>query len=179
MVVGASSLLKPEDVLRFDHGGVTYAVYRTADNRVYATDGVCTHGQAQLADGLVMGNLIECPKHNGRFDVRDGSPQRLPVCIALKTYDVRETDGAIWLDVTSAHGQDVADTVPTYAFRVVSNDNVATFIKELVLEPDGPMPAYQPGDYLQFEIPPTSNRSLGDLTRRPALRRRVAGPGNL
>ncbi len=167
VAVGASGLLKPEDVLRFDYGGATYAIYRTADHQVYATDGVCTHGQAQLADGLVMGTLIECPKHNGRFDVRDGSPQRLPVCIALKTYDVRERDGMIWLDVTSAHGPDVTDAAPTYSFRVVSNANVATFIKELVLEPDGPMPAYQPGDYLQFEIPVYPIRTLTDVTVNP------------
>jgi Na(+)-translocating NADH:ubiquinone oxidoreductase F subunit len=43
----------------------------------------------------------------------------------------------------------------TYRFRVVSNDNVATFIKELVLEPvdAGSAVAYQPGDYLQLDIP--------------------------
>ena len=43
----------------------------------------------------------------------------------------------------------------TYNFRVVSNENVATFIKELVLEPEpgSELPPYQPGDYLQLDIP--------------------------
>jgi Na(+)-translocating NADH:ubiquinone oxidoreductase F subunit len=48
---------------------------------------------------------------------------------------------------------------------VVSNANVAGFIKELVLEPDGGsrMPSYQAGDYLQFEIPAYDERSLAGL----------------
>jgi MocE subfamily Rieske [2Fe-2S] domain protein len=167
--VCGSALLRQEDVLRFDYGGQVYAVYRTIDNRVYATDGICTHGNAQLASGLVIGKQIECPKHNGRFDLRDGSPQRPPVCVGLKTYDVRERDGRIHLNVNSAHGAGVEAAPPTYTFRVVSNDNVATFIKELVLDPDGAAPAlvYQPGEYLQFDIPAYAERSLRDVDIRP------------
>jgi MocE subfamily Rieske [2Fe-2S] domain protein len=80
--VCASTFLEKEDAIRFDHDKKTYAIYRTADNKLYATDGICTHGNAHLADGFVKGKLIECAKHNGRFDITDGSPQRLPVCIA-------------------------------------------------------------------------------------------------
>ncbi|MSU37247.1 MAG: Rieske family ferredoxin [Pedosphaera sp.] len=102
--VCVSNFLKNEDVIRFDHDQKSYAIYRTAEGRLYATDGICTHGNAQLADGLVKGKLIECPKHNGRFDITDGSPQRPPVCVALKTYKAREHDGKIFLDQTSAGG---------------------------------------------------------------------------
>ena len=43
-----------EDVIRFDHGGRTFAIYRSPDDRFFATDGFCTHEQVHLADGLVM-----------------------------------------------------------------------------------------------------------------------------
>jgi Na+-transporting NADH:ubiquinone oxidoreductase subunit F len=150
-----STFLKEEDVIRFDHEKKTYAIYRTADGNLYATDGVCTHGNAHLSDGFVKGKLIECAKHNGRFDITDGSPQRLPVCIALKTYKVREHDGKIFLDLNSASGSGLTQAAATYKFRVVSNDNVATFIKELVLEPEpgSPLLQYRPGDYIQIDIP--------------------------
>lgn len=36
-----------------------------------------------------MGDTIECPKHNGRFDYRSGEVKRRPACIALRTYPVR------------------------------------------------------------------------------------------
>lgn len=96
------AVLMREDVLRFDHDGASYAIYRTASGEVYATDARCTHAGTQLAGGLVSGSIIECPKHNGRFDVRDGSPQRLPACVALKTYRVRERAGRIYFDMRSA-----------------------------------------------------------------------------
>jgi Na+-transporting NADH:ubiquinone oxidoreductase subunit F len=98
--VCAGGLLRPEDVIRFDQGRRTYAIYRTAEGTLYATDGLCTHGGTHLAQGHVMGKLIECPKHNGRFDITDGSAQRMPACKALGTHKVRENDGRIFLLVT-------------------------------------------------------------------------------
>ncbi len=97
----ASGFLQKEDVIRFDHEGKTYAVYRTADGNLYASDGLCTHASAHLADGVVTGTLVECAKHNGRFDVTDGSPRRLPACVPLKTFQAREHDEKIFLNLNS------------------------------------------------------------------------------
>ncbi|MDR7377547.1 3-phenylpropionate/trans-cinnamate dioxygenase ferredoxin subunit [Rhodoferax ferrireducens] len=83
-----------EDVMRFDHNNHTYAVYRYND-KVYATDGLCTHEHVHLADGLVMEHVIECPKHNGRFDIRDGRALGAPVCVNLKTYQVKVEVGQV------------------------------------------------------------------------------------
>ena len=164
--VCVSHFLKPEDVIRFVHERKSCAIYRTADGALHATDGICTHGNTHLADGLVKGRLIECPKHNGRFDITDGSPQRQPVCVALKTYKTREHDGKIFLDLTSAGGCGLKQPATTYKFRVVSNENVATFIKELVLEPEpgSSLPAYQPGDYMQLDIPAYDEISFDEIT---------------
>ena len=84
-VCGADEI-DEEDVIRFDHGGRTFAVYRSPDDEYFATDGLCTHEQVHLADGLVMDNIIECPKHNGRFDYRTGEAKGAPVCVNLRTY---------------------------------------------------------------------------------------------
>jgi Na+-transporting NADH:ubiquinone oxidoreductase subunit F len=167
--VCVSGFLKPEDVIRFDHEQRTYAIYRLADGSLHATDGICTHGNTHLAGGFVKGRLIECPKHNGRFDITDGSPQRQPVCVALKTYKAREHDGKIFLDLTSAGGRGVTQKETTYKFRVVSNESVATFIKELVLEPEPglALPAYQPGDYLQLDIPAYGEIGFNEITVKP------------
>jgi 3-phenylpropionate/trans-cinnamate dioxygenase ferredoxin component len=86
-----------EDVIRRDHAGRTFAIYRSADGNYYATDGLCTHGQVHLAGGLVMGNLIECPKHNGRFDYTTGQAKRAPACVDLKTYPVKVEAGRLFL----------------------------------------------------------------------------------
>ena len=146
--------LGPADVIRFDHGKKTYALYRDAEGELYATDGVCTHGNTHLGGGLVIGKMIECPKHNGRFNLRDGSPARAPVCRGLATYPIEERRGRLHLNVARPGGAGAREQ-KTYRFRVVSNRNVATFIKELVLEHEDPAEkvVFTPGDYLQFDIP--------------------------
>jgi 3-phenylpropionate/trans-cinnamate dioxygenase ferredoxin component len=95
--VCAASDIAEEDVKRVDNGGATYAVYRSADSKYYATDGLCTHEKVHLADGLVMDHIIECPKHNGRFDYRTGAAKGAPVCVDLKTYPVKVEGGRVLL----------------------------------------------------------------------------------
>jgi Na+-transporting NADH:ubiquinone oxidoreductase subunit F len=149
--VCAAADLGPADVIRFDHGKKTYALYRDDEGSLYATDGVCTHGNTHLADGLVKGRMIECAKHNGRFNLGDGSPARAPVCRGLATYPLEERNGRLCLNIARAGGAG-ARGQKTYRLRVVSNRSVATFIKELVLEPLESID-FAPGDYLQFDIP--------------------------
>ncbi|MGP1355690.1 MocE family 2Fe-2S type ferredoxin [Roseicyclus sp.] len=91
--------IEEEDVVRFDHGGRTFAVYRDLEDGVWCTDGLCTHEQVHLADGLVMDDTIECPKHNGRFNYKTGAPLRSPVCVALATYPARVEGGRVQVQV--------------------------------------------------------------------------------
>ena len=81
--------IEAEGVMRFDHGGRTYAVYRSADGEHFCTDGLCTHEEVHLADGLVVDYEIECPKHSGVFDYRTGEALRLPACRNLRTHETR------------------------------------------------------------------------------------------
>ncbi len=93
--VCATDDIDEEDVMRFDYNDRTFAVYRSADDEFFVTDGNCTHEQVHLADGLVMDYIIECPKHNGRFDYRTGKAQGAPACINLKSYPVRVEGGRV------------------------------------------------------------------------------------
>jgi len=96
----AADDIEPDDVIRFDHGGKTFAIYRTEDDRFFATDGLCTHEKAHLSGGLVMGTIIECPKHNGRFDFTTGKAKGAPVCVDLATYPVRVESGRLLVQVS-------------------------------------------------------------------------------
>lgn len=88
-----------EDVMRFDHDGRTYAIYRSPDDEFFATDGLCTHEKVHLAGGLVMDEIIECPKHNGRFNYKTGAAKGAPVCIDLKTYPVRLQGDRVLIEI--------------------------------------------------------------------------------
>jgi 3-phenylpropionate/trans-cinnamate dioxygenase ferredoxin subunit len=79
----------PNDVVRCDVAGSTYAVIKLSDGRCSVIDGLCTHGKAHLAEGFVDGNTIECPKHNGRFNVLTGEPVASPVRVATNVYKTR------------------------------------------------------------------------------------------
>lgn len=89
-----------EDVIRFDRDDRSYAVYRSPDGAFFATDGLCTHEHVHLADGLVMDDIIECPKHNGQFNYKTGQALRLPVCDNLRTYPVRTVEGRVQIQLS-------------------------------------------------------------------------------
>ena len=88
-----------EDVIRFDHAGRTFAIFRSPEDKYYATDGQCTHEKIHLCDGLVMDNIIECPKHNGRFDYKTGQAKGAPCIINLKTYPTKVEGGKVFINI--------------------------------------------------------------------------------
>lgn len=83
-----------EDVIQVDVAGRILAIYRLEDG-FYATDGICTHAQACLADGFVMDGFIECPLHQGRFDIKTGKAKSPPASENLRTYDLKIEDSRI------------------------------------------------------------------------------------
>ena len=94
-----SADLEEGDVTDVKIDGRTYAVYRLADG-LHATDGLCTHEQACLADGLVLdGELIECPKHNARFHIATGKAVRRPAKTDLAVYRAVEEDGQVFIEL--------------------------------------------------------------------------------
>lgn len=90
--LGAVSQFAVGSVTRVDVRDRSYAVARTDDTTVCVVDGFCTHAQVHLAGGTIVdapdGPQIECPKHNGRFDLATGAPCRKPVKEPLATHAV-------------------------------------------------------------------------------------------
>lgn len=85
-----------EDVIAVQAGDHEIALYGV-DGEVYATDILCTHGNARLCDGFLTGHEIECPLHQGRFDVRDGRALCFPLRENIATYPVRIEDGVVFV----------------------------------------------------------------------------------
>lgn len=93
-----------EDVMAFDHDEHTFAIYRCPAGNVFATSGLCTHERIHLADGLVMEDIIECPKHNGRFNYKSGKALGAPVCEHLKTFETKVDNDVIFLNTQHTEG---------------------------------------------------------------------------
>src|ERR1700738_81296 len=80
--------------LGVEAAGRAIALY-DIDGNLFATDNICTHAYARLSDGWLDGELIECPLHAARFDVRTGKVLDPPATEDLKTYPVRVVDDEI------------------------------------------------------------------------------------
>jgi naphthalene 1,2-dioxygenase system ferredoxin subunit len=94
----ALDALPDEDVIALQVQDRELAFY-AVDGQVYVTDNVCTHGHARLSDGFLEGTEIECPLHQGRFDVCSGKAMCAPLTEDLRTYPVRIENGRVYVDL--------------------------------------------------------------------------------
>jgi nitrite reductase/ring-hydroxylating ferredoxin subunit len=79
-------------------GDLPIAIFNVG-GEFYATDDTCTHAYASLSEGYVEDGIIECPLHAGRFEIRTGKAQGIPVTEDIKTYPVRVEGEDIYVEV--------------------------------------------------------------------------------
>jgi 3-phenylpropionate/trans-cinnamate dioxygenase ferredoxin subunit len=75
-------------------GDVPVAVFHV-DGSYYALEDVCTHDGGPLAEGRLEGDVIECPRHGARFDVKTGAVLSLPAIVPVPTYEVKVQGGEV------------------------------------------------------------------------------------
>jgi len=90
----AVEALETGDVTPVTIGSRRLAIY-DAEDGIYVTLALCTHGGADLCDGYFDGHVIECPLHQGAFDIRDGRALYAPATRALKTFPARVVGGRV------------------------------------------------------------------------------------
>lgn len=66
---------------------------------IYAIDNICTHEYAQLSDGFIEGDCIECPLHQAQFHIPTGKVMSPPADEDLRVYPVRVLDGAVLVKI--------------------------------------------------------------------------------
>ena len=94
--VCATAELLPGEYRNVYDGDTPIAVFNI-DGELYAIEDVCTHDGGELTGGVIEGREIECPFHQGRFDVRTGAATGAPAEVALATWPARVVDGAVEL----------------------------------------------------------------------------------
>jgi len=76
--------------------GRTVALFNVGGT-FYAVDDTCTHEYASLSQGARSGEIVTCPKHGSRFNVRTGRVLSLPAVVPVNTYPVKVEDGQIYI----------------------------------------------------------------------------------
>jgi nitrite reductase/ring-hydroxylating ferredoxin subunit len=61
----------------------------------YAVEAICSHAFGMLNEGTLHGHELECPIHEGRFDLRTGEPTHEPADQPITAYEVRVEDDMI------------------------------------------------------------------------------------
>lgn len=86
--VATTSEVDEGEVQQVSVGRTDIALYKLDDD-YYATDDICSHAYASLADGYVENGQIECPLHGACFDIKTGKALTAPASVDLKTYPVK------------------------------------------------------------------------------------------
>lgn len=66
---------------------------------VHAIGRICTHQDADLAEGSIEDGCIVCPLHGSKFDLVTGAALTLPAFEPEPVFDVYVKDGAIYVSV--------------------------------------------------------------------------------
>lgn len=78
---------------------VGYAVFQIGE-LVFVTADLCTHGPGHLSEGYVEGFEVECPFHQGKFDIRTGQPTEAPCEVPLETWTPVIEDGTVYINIS-------------------------------------------------------------------------------
>lgn len=101
VAAASCSSVEEDDTFSVEINGRAICLYNVA-GEYFATDNKCTHGDADLSDGLIQdGHLIECPLHEGTFDIRTGKAMSAPCTEAIRCHPVQVRDGVVYLRVVN------------------------------------------------------------------------------
>ena len=86
------------EMFSFDHNEKKLLL-TNMNGKLFATDRICTHAEADLANGILTENGLTCPLHLSVFNMDDGKPQNLPAENPLQTYRIKIEDNDILIEV--------------------------------------------------------------------------------
>ena len=96
--VAAVGDVDDDDVVRVLDGPSAIALYRV-DGTFFATADRCTHEEASLSDGWLQDRTIECPRHQGVFDIVSGKALRAPATVPVATFPVRVEGDRVFIRI--------------------------------------------------------------------------------
>lgn len=133
--------------------GCEVALFRLADG-FFALDDRCTHGNASLSDGEVIGNEVECPFHGGRFDIRSGKACAMPCTVDARSHPCRVEGGQVLVALGAGGVGQQAQPWPTVQVEVAERTNLTPQIVSLRLVPvdGGKLPPYEPGSHVDLHL---------------------------
>lgn len=69
------------------------------DGALYAVDRICTHEEADLSTGFLIGSVVTCPLHLSRFNVKTGEVENPPATLPLPTHKLKIEGTSVYVEV--------------------------------------------------------------------------------
>ena len=69
------------------------------DGKFYAIDNTCTHRGGPLGEGFLEGDIVTCPWHGAKYDVRTGKVMGLPATQSVKSYRIIIKNNEIFVEL--------------------------------------------------------------------------------
>ncbi len=88
VTIAKTTDVKPGQMKAFPVDGKRVLI-ANVEGTFFATQDLCTHDNGTLADGELIGEEIECPRHGGRFNAKTGEVRALPPMFPIKTFPIK------------------------------------------------------------------------------------------
>ena len=86
----------PGTMRRVDVAGHTVALLNVGGD-FFAIDDTCSHEETSLSGGTLSGDVVVCPRHGARFNVKTGRVLSLPAVRSVAVYPVRVEGDEVWI----------------------------------------------------------------------------------
>lgn len=78
--------------------GGDIAIFRTADDEVFAVHDQCPHRGGPLSQGILAGRVVTCPLHSWKIDVANGEAAA-PDSGCARTFSIKRIGSEVWIVV--------------------------------------------------------------------------------
>jgi len=92
--VAKADEIVPGTAKRIEVDGEPVALFNV-EGEFHAIGDVCSHAQASLSEGYLEDDVVECPLHGARFNVRTGKNLSLPALFPVAQYEVKVEGGEL------------------------------------------------------------------------------------
>ena len=79
------------------HDGIDIAVFRNAEDEVFAVEDRCPHKGGPLSQGIVHGRKVTCPLHGWNIELDSGCAVA-PDEGCAREFPIKIEGGRVWLD---------------------------------------------------------------------------------
>ncbi|MEI7431122.1 MAG: nitrite reductase small subunit NirD [Betaproteobacteria bacterium] len=72
------------------------AIFRTADDEVFAMHDKCPHKGGPLSQGIVTGKVVTCPLHSWKIQLENGQAVA-PDVGCTQPFSIKRVDTSVWI----------------------------------------------------------------------------------